>query len=112
MYNSDTETLFPMRVIPSLGSLRGETWQQAIRQASSEHSGYPEQLGMVLLMVRLGGCATCNADSYRAMRGCSQCAWQTVRRFRGSDDELVAQYQQAVAEVAQFLENRGNEDLT
>ena len=32
------------------------------------------------------------------MRGCTACARQTLRRFKGSDDELLALYEKALAE--------------
>ncbi len=106
MYNSDTELLFPMRVIPSLGSLRGEVWRQLVKQVADQKVGTTGQLAFVLMMVRLGGCVTCSADSFRAMRGCTQCAWQTVRRYRGSDEELLGQFEQARIEVEQYLSKK------
>ncbi len=103
MYNSDTELLFPLRVIPSLGTLRGEAWQQLVKQVTDQDGDSLDQMAYVLMMVRLGGCVTCSADSFRAMRGCTQCAWQTIRRFRGSDEELLAQFEQSKIEVEQYL---------
>ena len=61
-------------------------------------------LAFVLMMVRLGSCVSCNADSFRAMRGCTQCARQTIRRFRGNDEELVMLFQQTRVEVEQYLQ--------
>jgi len=43
----------------------------------------------------LGGCTTCQADSFKAMRGCTLCATQTVKRFRGEDVELFSQLEVA-----------------
>ncbi len=106
MYNSDTELLFPLRVISTLGSLRGEVWQQLVKQMSARDAETTSQLAFVLMMVRLGGCITCSADSFRAMRGCTQCAWQTVRRFRGSDEELLGQFVQSKLEVEQYLSKK------
>ncbi len=106
MYNSDTELLFPLRVIPSLGSLRSEVWWQLVKQVAGGKAGTNDQLGFVLMMVRLGGCITCSANSFRAMRGCTQCAWQTIRRFRGTDEELVGQFEQSKLEVEQYLSKK------
>lgn len=103
MYNSDTELLFPLRVIPTLGSLRGEPWRELVRQVASQEVSLDRQLAFVLMMVRLGGCVTCSSDSFRAMRGCTQCAWQTIRRFRGSDQDLLKQFEQSHLEVKQYL---------
>ncbi|MEA4906784.1 MAG: hypothetical protein VB089_04150 [Anaerolineaceae bacterium] len=57
----------------------------------------------MLLMVRLAGCVTCNADAFRAMKGCTQCARQVVRRYRGSDQDLVDQFTESRQEVSEYL---------
>lgn len=103
MYNSDTELLFPLRVIPTLADLKGEVWKKLILQVSAQDAPLAEQLAFVHLMVKLSGCITCNADSFRAMRGCSQCSRQTVRRFRGSDQEMVELFKQSLKEVEGYL---------
>ncbi len=102
MYNSDTELLFPLRVIPELRSLRGPVWRDLVDQVTSPEADPLDQMAFVLVMVRLGGCVPCNADSFRAMRGCTQCARQTVRRFKGTDQELVNQFQAARKEVKNY----------
>ncbi len=104
MYNSDTEVLFPSRVIPQLRSLHGEEWKSLVDHVHSADSTPSERYAFVLMMVRLCGCVGCNADSFRAMRGCTQCARQTVRRLRGSDKEIVEQYRQVQKEVEALLQ--------
>ena len=104
MYNPDTELLFPARVIPGLVRLRSEAWDALISQICATEKESPEHMAFVLMMVRLSGCISCNADSYRAMRGCTQCARQTVKRYRGGDQDLETLYQQAVKEVTGFLQ--------
>jgi len=99
MYNSDTELLFPSRVIASLRGLRGDDWRKLVDQVNVSPPDSLDHLAFVLLMVRLGGCVTCNADSFRAMRGCTQCARQTIRRFRGTDQDLISQFQQARRDI-------------
>ena len=106
MYNSDTELLFPLRVVPSLATLRGDEWHQLLAQVSSEKAELADQMAFVLMMVRLDGCVGCNADSFRAMKGCTQCARQNVRRFRGSDVELVELFKNTRKEVDLYLEKR------
>jgi len=106
MYNSDTELLFPIRVIPSLNTLRGDQWRMLVEKVVSSGDSTPDQLAFVLMMVRMSGCVACNADSFRAMRGCTQCARQNIRRFRGSDQELVEQFQNAGREVENFLQKQ------
>jgi hypothetical protein len=50
-------------------------------------------------MVRFNGCMECETDSYRAMRGCAMCATQTLRRYHGSDRDLLKLYARAQADV-------------
>lgn len=99
MYNPDTDLLFPTRVLPSLRLLRGDAWRVLVDEVSQQDQTSIKRVAFSLLMVRMGGCVSCNADSYRAMRGCTQCARLTVKRFKGSDPDLVEQYQQAEQEV-------------
>jgi hypothetical protein len=103
MYNPDTEILFPLRVLPQLRNLRGEEWGRLVDQVSSPQASRAEKSALVLMMVRMGGCVSCNSDSFRAMRGCTICARQTVKRFKGSDAELTEQHQQYKKEVDLFL---------
>jgi hypothetical protein len=106
MYNSDTEVLFPSRVISSLRSLRGGDWKELTDRVAAMPPDSPDHLGFILMMVRLGGCVSCNADSFRAMRGCTQCARQTVRRFRGTDQDLIDQFNEAKADVEKQMQKR------
>jgi len=59
----------------------------------------------MMMMIRLDGCMACETDSYRAMRGCAACALQTLRRYKGEDDELITQFSGALEEVQKFAEN-------
>ena len=108
MYNSDTEVLFPSRVMATLQSLHGEAWRRLIDRIQSPEAVPAERHAFVLMMVRMCGCVGCNADSFRAMRGCTQCARQTVRRFRGGDAEFVEQYRQVLKEVETYLQKNGD----
>lgn len=99
MFNSDTDLLFPPRAIPALRDLRGPAWKSLVERVMQTEGRHPDRLAFVLMMVRLSACASCQADSFRAMRGCTQCAAQTVRRFRGSDKELLALFDEALGEV-------------
>ena len=63
-----------------------------------------ERMAFILMMVRLDGCASCNADSFRAMNGCTNCAKQALKRFRGTDTELIKLFEQAKTEVARHLD--------
>lgn len=104
MYQRDTEMLFPMRVAPALRGLRGLVWRRLVDRAAAAPEGSLDQLAFCLMMIRLASCLTCHTDSFRAMRGCTQCAGQVVRRFRGSDTELVVLFERARAEIAVHLQ--------
>ncbi len=105
MYNDDTELLFPSRVIQALGDLRGETWKDLVARIISEPEDSVEHLAFVLMMTKLNGCNSCNSDSFRAMRGCTQCAILNIRRFRGTDLELLDLYTEAKAEIEKEIVN-------
>ncbi len=100
MYNSDTELLFPIRVINNLESLRGAQWQQMVNTVKEPE----EQIAFVFMMVRMSGCMACNADSFRAMRGCTACARQNIKRFKGSDQDLTELFQQSLRETQVYLQ--------
>lgn len=104
MFNQDTEVLFPTRVIPTLRTLHGPDWAQLIDRLQAEDCPAEERFAFVLMMVKMCGCVGCNADSFRAMRGCTQCARQTVKRNRGGDRDLLEQYHGMQREVDAYLQ--------
>jgi hypothetical protein len=106
MFNSDTELFFPIRVIPTLRSIRGKEWENLIDRLSDPKAEEVEQIAFTALVVKLAGCTGCDADSFRAMRGCTQCARMVLKRFKGSDADLLNQYEQSKAEVIEFLRKR------
>ncbi|MHC1784601.1 MAG: hypothetical protein AB9891_17915 [Anaerolineaceae bacterium] len=99
MYNPETEILFPAYLIPELRDERGEKWQQFIDSIPSSPDKAGLESGLVLFLVKQGGCIGCNADSFRAMRGCKLCSQQTIKRFKGSDQSLIDQIQSAKTEI-------------
>jgi hypothetical protein len=102
-YQTDAEMIFPARVIPTLRKLRGNDWKLLIDQVSAQPESSPDVLAFSLMMIRLGACMTCHSDSYRAMRGCTLCALQTITRFKGTDDELLDLWQAARIDIAAYL---------
>lgn len=106
MNNSDTELLFPIRVIPHLKKLRGGEWQSLIDEVMQNEGDPINQAAFVFMMVGMGGCQTCNTHSFRAMRGCTQCGQQTIRRFKGSDLDLIDNYKSAHKEVESYIKKR------
>ena len=106
MYNSDTELLFPSKLIPTLKAFRGKEWKALVSNVTEKEPSSIEYLAFVLMVVRLAGCSSCNPHSYRAIKGCTQCSQQTIRRFRGSDGELIEKYFQSEKEVEEFIKRQ------
>jgi len=99
LYQRDAEMLFPARVTPLLRDLRGREWQQLIDEVVNQSDGSLVQLAFGLMMIRLNGCLTCHADSYRAMHGCTLCSQQAVLRYKGTDEDFVAAFEQARRDI-------------
>lgn len=101
MYTNN-EIMFPHYVISSLRHIRGDKWQQLIDQLANKPETSVEVLALMSLMIQINGCMQCETDSYRAMRGCSACAQQTLRRYSGNDDELIQKYEAELESLRQF----------
>ncbi len=94
---TDNEILFPHYAIPALRNTRGYKWVKLIDSISSKSETSIEVIALMSIMIELDGCLACETDSYRAMRGCTACAQQTLRRFKGSDEDLIDMYKTALA---------------
>jgi hypothetical protein len=102
--HAGSELLFPPYAIAPLENLRGPEWQALVQRVAALPETHPDSLAFSLMMMRLDGCLTCETDSYKAMRGCVQCAIQTIRRFKEEDDELFKLYKEAQDDVNTYLE--------
>jgi hypothetical protein len=102
MYTKN-ELMFPPSVIPQLREQRGPEWQKLVDRVVTLEEDNPEVLAFVLMMIRLDGCMECETDSYRAMRGCDNCAIQTLRRLKTPDRDLMKQYKVALKDVEAFV---------
>ena len=108
---ADNELLFPPYVIPLLADSRGKEWASLVERVAALPEDHPESLAFSLMMIRLDGCMACETDSYRAMRGCSACALQTLRRHKASDADLLARYKKALGDVQGHLATLPQESL-
>jgi len=99
---AQNDLFFPYRAIAALSTQRGEEWQALVQHILSLPELHEETLAFMWMMVRLNGCAGCETDSYRAMRGCAACAIQTLRRFKDDDAALLRAYDDALADVRRF----------
>lgn len=104
MYQSDAEVIFPPRVIKTLRLLRGPDWQHLIEHVMVQPEENPDVLAFSLLMIRLTGCLSCHAHSYRAMRGCTMCASHTIARYKGTDQDLIDAWEVARHEILHWQE--------
>lgn len=107
--NPRTELLFPPRLIPDLRDLRGEAWRELVDHVSSLPETHEDTLAFCLMMIRLNACLSCVSGSYRFMRGCELCSQQTIARYQGTDEELIAQFHKAKYDLAHYSD--GQEDL-
>lgn len=99
---ADNDLMFPRHVIPSLRNLRGDAWKSLVDRVASLPECHEETLAFMVMMIQLNGCLSCETDSFRAMRGCAVCAMQTLRRFKGSEDELLGMFSAALDDVRAF----------
>ena len=100
------ELMFPPYAVPMLKDLRGADWRQLVEHVTAVPESHTDSLAFSLMMIRLNGCLSCHADSYRAMRGCTACAQQTVARFRENDDALLKLYKKAEKDVEAYLKDQ------
>lgn len=101
---AENELLFPPYATPKLKTSRGKAWRELVDQVARLPQDDPRNLAFSLMMIHLNGCIRCETDSYRAMRGCTACARQTLRRFKGSDEELLKRYHEALREMHAYLD--------
>ena len=94
---TDNEIMFPHYAIPALRHTRGSKWMRLIDRIAAMKETSVEVIALMAVMIELNGCLACETDSYRAMRGCASCAQQTLRRFKGSDEELIEMYEASLA---------------
>ncbi len=99
----ESEILFPSRVIPLLEDLRGDEWRQLVAKVKKLPETHVDSLAFSMMMINIGGCLTCDLDSYRASLGCATCAKRTVGSFKGTDKALKKQFEDARKEVSAFV---------
>jgi hypothetical protein len=106
MNNPDTEILFPMRAISSLSDIRGDEWHKLVNLVDNKDELDPDKIAFSALIIKLAGCLGCSADSFRALRGCTQCSKLVIKRYKGTDGDLLKLYEDSRIEIERFLEKR------
>jgi hypothetical protein len=103
MQVNEIDLLFPSRAIESLRDNRGEKWQIFIDSLVGLDPINPDVIAFVLMMVKISGCASCQSDSFRAMRGCILCSNTTIKRYKGTDQALLDLYYEAKKDVNKYM---------
>ncbi len=98
------DLLFPSRAIEPLHNLRGESWEKLMNSLIEAEPASLERIAFVLMMVRISGCTNCQSDSFRAMRGCVVCSSTTIKRYKGTDQNLIELFGEAKIDVIKYLE--------
>lgn len=106
MQRKGIDLLFPSRAIEYLQDLRGEKWKNLVSSLLSLEPTSIERIAFVLMLVRMSGCASCQSDSFRAMRGCVLCSSTTVKRFKGNDQILIDLYIEAKKDVVKYMDEK------
>jgi hypothetical protein len=100
---NNIDVLFPSRAVEGLQKLRGEKWEKLVSSIIDLEPINADRIAFVLLMTRIGGCTSCQSDSYRAMRGCILCSSTTIKRYKGNDQSLIDFYNEARIDVIKYL---------
>lgn len=106
MNSQTTELIFPPRLIPSLRDIRDPEWARLVDRVIAQAPSHIDRLAFELLVVRWSGCVNCQSDSFRAMQGCTLCASQAVRRYRGSAADLQRILTEAAQEIFAYLSEK------
>lgn len=99
---NDTQMMFPAELIPELSDIRGQEWQEFVNSITDDDNEV-DKIAFVYMIVRLSGCATCTLDAFRAMKGCLLCAKHTIKRYKGTDKDLIDYFKHAREEVLNFI---------
>lgn len=95
-----------MRAIGALVDLRGPEWQALVAHSEKLTETNPAKIAFSAMVIKLAGCIGCTADSFRAMRGCTQCSRLVIKRYKGTDEDLVNIYEESLKEIKVILEKR------
>ncbi len=100
---NDTQMMFPAELIAEIGETRGSRWSEFVSEIEQTSKNSIKRIAFVYMIVRLSGCSTCTMDAFRAMKGCLLCARHTIKRYKGSDEDLIEYYEHAKADVFNFI---------
>ncbi len=102
------EIFFPHHIIPSIKDLGGSQWHDLVDRVAKLPQSHEETLAFMRMMIKLNGCMGCETDSYRAMKGCLACTQQTLRRYKGDDNDLLQMFDEALTEIRAYAEDNSH----
>ncbi len=100
---ADQRILFPLEILPELKEVRTAVWRDFIDDFSEKPTAIITRVAMEITMSRLVGCMNCEADSFRAMRGCLACARQSIKRCKEPDEAIIEVFHQTEGEIEEFI---------
>ncbi len=100
---SRPEFLFAHWAVRSLKNARGLKWRNLVDQVASLPETDPDSLAFQLMMVRLNGCASCDARKYSEVGGCARCSQTTLGFSKETEAALLARYRTARREISEAL---------
>jgi hypothetical protein len=103
MSNSDPQILFPLEILPQLKDMRTQKWHDFVEGFLEKNDGAMGRIAMEVTLSRLVGCTNCEADSFKAMRGCLPCARQALKRFKESDATIMRIFRETEKEIDNYL---------
>lgn len=96
-----TEFLFAHWAVPVLADLRGARWRQLVDRIAALPSTHLDALALALVMIRVNGCANCDARRYRERAGCANCSRLVLTTLnRETEADLLVRYRAAQKEIA------------
>lgn len=99
IYQDESQMIFADWMVSSLDTFGVPLWQNFFEQVSESPSDSLERKAFVLMIAKLDSCETCNADSFRALRGCVRCVEQNISRMREKPQELLDLFEKAMEEI-------------
>lgn len=101
-----SQLIFPHHCLHHLRGARDEQWDELVTHVQDLPETHLDSLGLVLMIVRICDCASCDMDSYKASLGCTACAQRAVTAERSLDNKLFQAFDAARNEVSAYLNNR------
>jgi hypothetical protein len=99
------EFLFAHWAVPRLKDLRGARWKALVTRIAPLPPTDSDALAFALMMVKLNGCAQCDAKLYRERRGCANCARFVLRNLNKEDEaSLLLKFHGAQQEISRSLQ--------